>query len=132
MTGSTEVLVIRAPMERTTGMALGKKGGFIHRRYFMKKHKNVMVTLLVLGMVVCFFSAVSAGEVASSPMTKINVNKASLEDLSGLKRIGPKYAQRLIEYRKDHGPFKKVEDIMNVPGIGPRTLEANRDILTVD
>jgi competence protein ComEA len=98
----------------------------------MKKQKNVMVILLVLGMMVCFLSAVSAGDVASSPRAKINVNTASLEDLSGLKRIGPKYAQRLIEYRNDHGPFKKVEDIMYVPGIGPKTLEANRDILTVD
>lgn len=98
----------------------------------MKKHRNVMVMLLVLGAVALFFAAVSAGEVASTVNTKINVNKASLEDLSGLKRIGPKYAERLIQYRKDHGPFKQVEDIMNVPGIGPKTLEANKDILTVE
>jgi len=48
-----------------------------------------------------------------------------------LKRIGPKYAERIIEYREKNGPFKTPEDIMKVKGIGPKTFELNKDMITV-
>jgi len=63
---------------------------------------------------------------------KINLNTATLEELMTLDRIGPKYAQRIIDYRDTYGPFENIEDIMKVKGIGPKTLEANKDRLTVE
>jgi competence protein ComEA len=63
---------------------------------------------------------------------KINLNTATLEELITLERIGPKYAQRIIDYRETYGPFEKIEDIMKVKGIGPKTFEANKDRLTVE
>jgi len=48
-----------------------------------------------------------------------------------LKWIGPKLAQRIVEYREKNGPFEKPEDIMLVSGIGPRAWEANKDRITV-
>jgi competence protein ComEA len=63
---------------------------------------------------------------------KINLNTATLEELMTLERIGPKYAQRIIDYRETHGPFDKIEDLMKVKGIGPKTFEANKDRLTVE
>ena len=63
---------------------------------------------------------------------KVNLNTATLEELMTLERIGPKYAQRIIDYRETHGPFEKIEDIMNVKGIGPKTFDANKDIITVE
>jgi len=63
---------------------------------------------------------------------KINLNTATLEELMTLERIGPKYAQRIIDYRETHGPFEKIEDIMKVKGIGPKTFNANKDVITVE
>jgi competence protein ComEA len=62
---------------------------------------------------------------------KINLNTATLEELMTLDRIGPKYAQRIIDYRETNGPFEKIEDVMNVKGIGPKTFEVNKDKIAV-
>ncbi len=45
---------------------------------------------------------------------KININKAPIEELAKLARIGTKYAQRIVQYREKNGPFKKPQDITNV------------------
>jgi len=62
---------------------------------------------------------------------KVNINTASLTELQTLPRIGPKVAQRIINYRKEHGPFKRVEDIMKVRGIGEKTFLRIKDLITV-
>ncbi len=69
------------------------------------------------------------GQVAVS---KININTAPQEELVKLKRVGPVIAGRIIEYRETHGPFRGPEDIMKVKGIGQKTWEYNRDIITVE
>jgi len=63
---------------------------------------------------------------------KVNINEASVEELTKLKRIGPKIAQRIVEYREKNGPFETPEDIMNVKGIGQKTFEMNEDLITVE
>jgi len=63
---------------------------------------------------------------------KINLNTATLEELTKLKRIGPAYAQRIIDYREKNGPFEKIQDLMKVKGIGQKTFDANKDIITVE
>ena len=73
-----------------------------------------------------------AAGAAAVQSIQVNINKASLEDLSELKGIGPKYAERIIEYRQQHGPFKQREDMAKVTGIGPKTIEVNRDVLSVN
>jgi competence protein ComEA len=62
---------------------------------------------------------------------KINLNTATLEELMTLDRIGPKHGQAIINYRQTYGSFEKIEDIMKVKGIGPKTFEANKDKLAV-
>jgi competence protein ComEA len=84
---------------------------------------SIAVGILLIGMLVAPVFLMAA--------EKINLNTATLEELMTLDRIGPKYAQRIIDYRQTYGPFEKIEDVMNVKGIGPKTFEANKDKLAV-
>lgn len=61
----------------------------------------------------------------------ININTASLSELDSLPGIGPAYAQRIIDYRENHGGFKSVEEIKNVSGIGTKTFEKIKDKITI-
>jgi competence protein ComEA len=68
---------------------------------------------------------------AEDPL-KININTAPVEELVKLDKIGPQYAQRIVEYREKEGAFTKPEDIMKVKGIGPQTYEANKERITCE
>ena len=68
-------------------------------------------------------SAASAGPSASSSKQPVNLNSATADQLMDLDGIGPKTAQKIIEYRDAHGGFKSVEELLEVPGIGPAKLE---------
>jgi len=63
---------------------------------------------------------------------KININTASADELMDLKGIGEKKAQAIVDFRENNGPFRQPEDIIKVPGIGPKTLETNKDIIVVE
>lgn len=63
---------------------------------------------------------------------KININTASADELVNLKGVGEKKAEAIIEFRKTNGRFKQPEDLIEVPGIGPKTLEANKNRIVVD
>src|SRR5699024_7842251 len=62
---------------------------------------------------------------------QINLNMATVDELSTLNGIGPKKAQAIIDYREENGPFQQVEDIMNVTGIGEKTLDSFKDDITI-
>jgi len=76
-------------------------------------------------------ATLAAGKAQKETPVLINVNTANLEELVTLPGIGESYALRLIEYRKKHGPFERVEDLLNVRGIGDRTLDRIRSRVTV-
>ena len=61
----------------------------------------------------------------------INLNTATQAELESLPEIGPITAQKIIEYREKNGPFQKIEDILNVPGIGQKTFEEIKALITV-
>ena len=69
---------------------------------------------------------------SDSLSTKININKADIDELVKLPGIGPAIAGRIIEYRNQNGSFSTIEDIVNVRGIGPARLEAIRELITVE
>lgn len=62
---------------------------------------------------------------------KININTATAAELQNLPRIGPKVAQRIVDFRTQNGPFKKIEDLMKVRGIGEKVFEQIKDRITV-
>ncbi len=61
----------------------------------------------------------------------VNLNTATAEQLDSLPGIGAKVAARIIEYRQKNGPFKKIEDLMNVRGIGEKNFLRIKDRITV-
>lgn len=61
----------------------------------------------------------------------ININTATLEQLDSLPGIGPTTAQKILDYRTAKGPFQRIEDIMNVSGIGPATFDKLKPLITV-
>ncbi len=61
----------------------------------------------------------------------ININTATSTQLDTLPGIGPTTAQKIIDYRTQHGPFQNIEDIMDVPGIGPATFDNIKTLISV-
>jgi competence protein ComEA len=70
-----------------------------------------------------------AGETAS--IQKININRAEVWLLEALPGIGEVLAQRIADYRSENGPFRTIEDLLKVSGIGEATLDNIRDYITV-
>ncbi len=62
---------------------------------------------------------------------RININQADQSQLETLTGIGPAKAQKIIEYRDEHGGFQSIEEIMNVSGIGEKTFENIKDQISV-
>lgn len=68
---------------------------------------------------------------ATPGSTLVNVNSATPEELETLPGIGEVLAQAVVTYREEHGPFTSVDELEEVSGIGPATLEEIRDLVTV-
>ncbi|MGB9894073.1 MAG: ComEA family DNA-binding protein [Candidatus Saccharicenans sp.] len=92
--------------------------------------KSLAITIMAL-IVFSAFNLTYGQTQTKGSQSKININTASAAELQTLPRIGPKVAQRIIDYRTQNGPFKKVEDLMKVRGIGEKIFNRIKDLITV-
>src|SRR4249920_2906600 len=92
-------------------------------RQSRRKKKEGFMKKLLLALVI-WFAIYGVG------MAAVNINTATKEELTSLKGIGDKRAQDIIDYRTKNGPFKSVDDLEKVPGIGPGTMKQIRSELT--
>jgi len=91
-------------------------------------NRQMIFAVLLAGIVgLIIVLTINAAEVQ-----KININTASAEELAQLKGIGPSHAAKILAYREKNGPFKMPEDLVQVPGIGQKTFEANQELLIVE
>lgn len=95
--------------------------------------KKLFVLTMAVALVVVIAPGLLAVEVEeiSEEVVKVNINKASVDELCELKYIGSKLAERIVQYRTEHGPFETAEDIMKVRGIGQKVWDANKDIMEI-
>ena len=96
----------------------------------LKRAKIVCVLVLCLGLA---FSSVSVLAQKSSPVAseKVNLNSANAEQLQSLPGIGPAIAKNILDYRSKVGKFNKIEEIINVKGIGEKKFQKIKDRLVV-
>jgi competence protein ComEA len=77
-------------------------------------------------------AAQSTGEKPAAAATKVvNLNTATAADLESLPGIGARTAERILEYRQKNGSFKKIEELMNVKGIGEKSFLKLKPLVTV-
>jgi competence protein ComEA len=103
-------------------------------KYF--KEFIIIFTLFILISTVIFhekqYNNVNSKEIKRDYESQIiDLNKADLEQLMSLPGIGTVKAKAIISYRQAHGNFNSIDDLINVTGIGPSTLEKIRDYVTV-
>ena len=75
------------------------------------------------------FEAPEITEYAPIDSARININKATAEELQQLPGIGPAYSTRILEWRKEYGEFTSVEQLLEIRGIGPVRLEKIRPLI---
>jgi competence ComEA-like helix-hairpin-helix protein len=128
-------------------------------RVFMKtfsRGQQGVVLLIIFGMTLLYFNSINQSTLPykqlSHPATdhrplttvnlsgsqlltlnkRININTATKTDLEAIRGIGPRTAEKIVEYRQEHGMFKRIEDLMKVNGIKEKGLEKIMIYLTVE
>jgi competence protein ComEA len=86
---------------------------------------------LTVLLILAWAAVLASGASAAPEIRPVNINTADVEELMTLPRVGPVIAQRIVDYRKENGPFTRPAELMNVKGIGEKTFESLKDRITV-
>ena len=100
--------------------------------------RNVLTIAAVASLLAAVPSVVASAQgkptpaaAKPAPATTVNINTASAAEFEGLPGIGAKTAARIVEYRQKNGAFKKIEELMNVRGLGEKNFLKLKPQLTV-
>ena len=96
----------------------------------MRKSHCIFLSLIIATVCASAFAADVQSIAPSSGV--ININTADASQLSLLPRVGLKAAQRIVDYRTQHGPFRKATDLMQVKGFGDKTFARISSYVTLD
>ncbi|HDR7513873.1 helix-hairpin-helix domain-containing protein [Bacillus mobilis] len=111
--------------------AIEKAGGFLPEADRMKVNLAQMVQDQMLLYVPNKDEQVQEAAAASKGEGKVQINAASKEQLEKITGIGSRKAESILKYREEHGPFQKIEDLLEIDGIGVKSLEKIKDQIII-
>ncbi len=99
----------------------------------------MMIRILMAAITAVALSATALSAQSKAPAQKstataaapVNLNTATAEQLATIPGVGPKMAERIVDYRQKNGGFKKIEDLMNVSGVGEKSFLKMKPLITV-
>jgi competence protein ComEA len=109
-------------LERAGGATRKADLSQINRAAELEDGRQVLVPLRA-----AVAAAAPGGSAAASPEQPVNLNTATLEQLDTLDGVGPSTAQKILDYREQHGGFASVDELDQIPGIGEKRLAALRE-----
>ena len=92
---------------------------------------TVLACAVLIGTASTVFAQQADKPAAAAAKAAVNLNTATLDQLEGLPGVGRATAQRILEYRQKSGGFKKIEELMNVKGIGEKSFLKLKSLITV-
>ncbi len=96
----------------------------------LRRMRPAWAVVLCVGLAIAPIAALA--QKGSTPSSeKVNLNTATLEQLQTLPGVGPAIAKSIVEYRTKVGKFSKIEEILNVKGIGEKKFQRMKDRLTL-
>ncbi|PEW02239.1 competence protein ComE [Bacillus cereus] len=111
--------------------AVQKAGGFLPE----VDMKKVNLAQIVQDQMILYIPSKNESEqgiaISSREEGKIQINKASKEQLEKITGIGSRKAESILKYREEHGPFQKIEDLLEIDGIGAKSLEKIKDQIII-
>jgi competence protein ComEA len=97
----------------------------------MNRRTMLAVTIGAIWLATAGPALAQAKPESRPPTAPLDLNTASIQELQGLPGVGPRTAERILEYREQRGRFEKIEDLMNVRGIGEKSFLKLRALVVV-
>ena len=93
--------------------------------------RRIVATTLAFALAVSMITGAAFAAGKAQPAGKVNINTATVEQLTTLPGVGPKLAARIVEYRQKSGSFRSTHDLLNVQGIGEKNYAKLESFLSV-
>jgi len=94
--------------------------------------RKSIISILILVALTLGATGAFAAETGKSPAGVVNINTAAASQIAFMPRIGPKTAERVVQFREEHGAFRSPTELMQVKGIGAKTFELIAPYVVVD